>query len=276
VRFSSTTMGGIAGEWAEPKHGGAAYGTLLYIHGGGYVAMSPRTHRSVAGHFALRGFRVFTPDYRLAPEHPFPAALDDVAAVWRNLREEVDGPIFVAGDSSGGGLAVSLLLSLRDNRQEGPSAACLFSPLTDLACTGETFKTNRDRDPMQSTTCIEMLAASYVGQRDPRFPLLSPLYGDLTGLPPLMIFAGDSEILLDDSKRLAERAQSQGVPADLRVYRDMPHAWPLFAAILPEGRQALDEAAAFLGDVAPGYLGEWLQRQRAPIPAAPEQRRARM
>jgi monoterpene epsilon-lactone hydrolase len=266
VLFSDSKVGGIAGEWAEPKKGGAAYGTLLYLHGGGYVSMSPRTHRSIAGDFALRGFRVFTPDYRLAPEHIFPAALEDVTAVWRGLRAQVEGPIFVAGDSSGGGLATALLLSLRDKGDQGPTAACLFSPWADLACTGESLRLNRDRDPMQATNCIEMLATTYVGQADPRSPFVSPVYGDFTGLPPLLIFAGDTEVLLDDAKRLAERAASQGVSSNLRIYPKMPHAWPLLSAILPEGRQAVDEAAAFLREAAPRFLGDWLRSQRSATP----------
>ena len=277
VAFSQSRPGGVPGEWAESKKSGAAYGTLLYLHGGGYVAMSSRTHRSIAGDFALRGFRVFTPDYRLAPEHIFPAALEDVTAVWRALRAEIEGPIFIAGDSSGGGLATALLMSLRDNGEEGPTAACFFSPWIDLACAGESFKLNRDRDPMQATNCVEMLAATYVGRADPRSPLVSPIYGDLTGLPPLVIFAGDTEVLLDDSTRLAERARSQGVSCDLRIYADMPHAWPLLSAILPEGRQAVDEAAAFLQQAAPRYLGDWLRRQQpSPPPAGAGQAKLQM
>jgi monoterpene epsilon-lactone hydrolase len=246
VRFSPATIGGLSGEWAEPKAGANGFGALLYLHGGGYVGMSARTHRAVTGGFALRGFRVFSPDYRLAPEHIFPAALDDVAAVWRALREQVKGPIFVAGDSSGGGLAVALLLTLRDQREPAPAAACLFSPWTDFAVTGASLTVNRDRDPMQVAACLRMLSAAYVGQTDPRMPLVSPIYGDLAGLPPLVIFVGADEILLDDSKRLAERARMSGVAADLRVYPDMPHAWPLLSAIMPEGREALDEATTFL------------------------------
>lgn len=246
VCFSQAMLGGISGEWAEPTENGVRLGTLLYLHGGGYVAMSPRTHRSITGGFALRGFRVFAADYRLAPEHKFPTAVDDVTTVWHALREQVEGPIFVAGDSSGGGLAVALLLNLRDRCEQGPIAACLFSPWTDLAVTGGSVKVNRDRDPMQVADCFHMLATAYLGGADPRTPLASPIYGDLSGLPPLLIFVGDTEILLDDAKRLAERAGLRGVVADLRIYPDMPHSWPLLNIIMPEGRQALDESAAFL------------------------------
>jgi monoterpene epsilon-lactone hydrolase len=246
LRFSEATVGGVSGEWAESKKGAADFGTVLYLHGGGYVAMSARSHRAITGGFALRGFRVFAPDYRLAPEHKFPAAVDDVTAAWRALRAGVEGPIFVVGDSAGGGLSVALLLNLRDHQEKGPTAACLFSPWTDLAVTGGSLIVNRDRDPMQVRDVFRMLAGAYVGHADPCTPLASPIYGDLDGLPPLLIFVGDTEILLDDSKRLAERARSAGVAAELRIYVDMPHAWPLLNVILPEGRQALDEATAFL------------------------------
>ena len=132
VRFSPATLGGVSGEWAEPKKGAAGFGALLYLHGGGYAAMSARTHRAITGGFAQRGIRVFAPDFRLAPEHKFPAAVDDVTEVWRALRAQVDGSIFLAGDSAGGGLSVALLMNLRDHREQGPTAACLFSPWTIL------------------------------------------------------------------------------------------------------------------------------------------------
>jgi epsilon-lactone hydrolase len=246
VRYSQATLGGVSGEWAEPKKSAANLATLLYLHGGGYVAMSARTHRAITGGFALRGFRVFAADYRLAPEYRFPAAVDDVTAVWRALRAQIEGPIVVAGDSAGGGLSVALLLNLRDQREPGPAAACLFSPWTDLAIAGVSLIVNRDCDPMQASDGLRMLATAYLGEADPRAPLVSPIYGDLVGLPPLLIFVGNTEILLDDSKRLAKRARSGGVIVDLRIYPDMPHVWPLLSVIMPEGRKALDEAAAFL------------------------------
>jgi acetyl esterase/lipase len=250
MRLTPATLGGVVGEWVEPENGGVE-ATLLYLHGGGYIGMSPRTHRALTGGFALRGFRVFAADYRLAPEHRFPAALDDATAAWRALRAQVVGPIFVAGDSAGGGLCAALLLNMRDHREKGPDAACLFSPWTDLAGTGASLKTNRHRDPMVVADGMQAVAAAYVGAADPRTPLISPIYGDLAGLPPLLIFVGDSEILLDDARRLAERARAAGVAVELRVYPDMPHVWPFLSAILPEGRQALDEAAAFLFASAP-------------------------
>jgi len=262
VRFLSAAFGGITGEWAEAKKTSASLGTVLYLHGGGFAAMSPRAVRTITGGFALRGFRVFAPAYRLSPENRFPAALDDVTEAWRALRAEVEGPIFVAGESSGGGFAVALLLNLRDKKEQGPTAACLFSPWTDLAVTGASVENNRDRDPMESPGVLKMLAAAYAGEADLRSPLISPLYGDLVGLPPLAIFAGDTEILLDDARRLAERAQAAGVAVDLHVYPGMPHAWPLLSIVLPEGGKAMDEAASFMQAAAPRLLGDWLRMQR--------------
>jgi monoterpene epsilon-lactone hydrolase len=245
VRYSSATVGGISGEWAEPENHADTFGTLLFVHGGGYVAMSSRTHRAISGAFAQRGLRVFTPDYRLAPEHSFPAPLDDVTQAWRGLCESTDGPLFLSGDSAGGGLAAALLLNLRDLGEAGPIATSLFSPWTDLELTGASLKSNKDRDPMQVESAFRMLAAAYAGEVDLKNPLLSPVNGSFFGLGPILAFAGDTEILLDDAKRLVERAQAEGVLAELRVYSNMPHAWPLLNKILPEGRQALDETCAF-------------------------------
>jgi acetyl esterase/lipase len=139
-----------------------------------------------------------------------------------------------------------LLLALRDQGEQAPAAACLFSPWTDFGVTGVSLTINSKRDPMQVPGCLQMLAAAYAGQADRSTPLLSPIYGNLTGLPPMAIFVGADEILLDDSRRLAERAHLEGVVADLNVYPDVPHAWPLLSAIMPEGRKALDEATTFL------------------------------
>ena len=243
--FAKATAGGVPGEWIDAERR-AARGTLLYLHGGGYVCMSSKTHRPITAAFALRGFRVFAADYRLAPEHAFPAALDDATAAWQALRVEADGPLFVAGDSAGGGLALALMLNVRAHGDRLPDAACLFSPWTDLAGSGQSFRGNRDRDPLLNADVSRMQAAAYAGEADLLSPLISPLFGDLTGLPPTIAFVGDSEILLDDSTRLAERARAAGVDFELKAYRDMPHVWPFLNVILPEGRKALDEAARFL------------------------------
>jgi epsilon-lactone hydrolase len=179
ARYSEATVGGVTGEWVEVP-GSSGLGTLLYLHGGGYVCMSPRSYRAITAGFALRGFRVFAPDYRLAPEHPFPAAIEDASVVWEGLRNSVDGPLFVAGDSAGGGLTLALLLTLRDQGRDAPDAACLRSPWTDLAATGRSVATNRDR--CSSATSFKYRLSPTREERicappsSPRFMRTSPAY----------------------------------------------------------------------------------------------------
>ena len=245
VTRSAEPVGGIAGEWLRPAAGGAA-GTLLYLHGGGYFACSPQTHRPITGGFARRGLAVFAPDYRLAPEHPFPAAVDDAVAAYRGLLASgiPPGELVIGGDSAGGGLTLATLLSLRAAGDPMPAAAMLLSPWTDLAGTGETLRTNSRRDAMFTGVGMERAAAPYLAGTDARNPLASPLYAELGGLPPLMIHAGSYEVLLDDSRRLAERARAAGVDVSMQTWPVVPHVWQLFP--MPESGQSLDAAAAFL------------------------------
>ncbi len=247
VRFTQAFLGDVPGEWAEAPDPRAH---MLYLHGGGYMAMSPATHRTITGGFARRGFRVFAADYRLAPEHPYPAAVEDALAAWRGLRGAVDGPIVVAGDSAGGGLALALLVALRDAGEAAAAGACLFSPWTDLAATGASLVFNRKRDPMLLSEGIAEIARLYHAHADPRAPLVSPLYADYAGLPPLRFFVGAEEVLLDDSRRAAERARAAGVAADIAIWRGVPHVWPIVGEFLPEARRAMNEAAQFLHDAA--------------------------
>jgi len=238
-------VGGVTGEWVTAGDNPA--GTLLYLHGGGYFACSPVTHRAITGGLALRGFRVFAAEYRLAPEHPYPAAVDDGLNVYRALLAQGVSPLtmVIAGDSAGGGLVLAVLLAARAEGLPMPSSALLFSPWTDLAGTGDSLKFNRRRDPMLRGERIFEATAFYVNGADPKDPLISPLYGDLTGLPPLCIQVGDSEVLLDDSTRLAARAKAAGVRVSLKIWKNVPHVWQLFQIFLPEARAALTEASAF-------------------------------
>jgi acetyl esterase/lipase len=245
VTYTPARLGGVAGEWVAATDRTAAP-VLLYLHGGGYFACSPRTHRPITAAFAKRGFSVFVPDYRLAPEHAFPAAIEDAQAVWTALlAEHAPAALSIAGDSAGGGLALALLLALRDKNAALPAAACLFSPWTDLAGTGASITTNAGRDAMFWAPGLGSAAKLYLGDTPATTPLASPLYADLTGLPPLLIHVGEREILRDDSLRLAERARAAGVTIDLRVWPVVPHVWQL-AQFVPEARQSLDLAAAFL------------------------------
>ncbi len=247
VTFTPGEVGGIAGEWVRAAGADQPASTLLYLHGGGYFACSPRTHRPLTSAFAKRGFEVFVPDYRLAPEHPCPAAVDDAAAAWRGLgaRGRAAGSMAVAGDSAGGGLSVALMLCLRDAGEALPGAAALFSPWVDLAGTGESVRTNAGRDAMFWAPGLAQGASHYLGGRPATDPVASPLYADLHGLPPLLIHAGDREILRDDSTRLAERARAAGVTVELRIWPVVPHVWQL-AQFVPEARESVESAAAFL------------------------------
>lgn len=241
--FEAGSLGGVPGEWIRPASGTPSR-RLFYVHGGGFVACSPRTHRPVTGAFARRGFEVFAPDYRLAPEHPFPAGLDDVIAAWNAFRAA--GPASLAGESAGGNLALALLLAARDRHMPLPSAACLFSPVTDLAAVDGSRISNGSRDAMFHAQSIAEVAPVYVGEGDPRTPLASPVYGDPTGLPPLLFHVGDREILRDDAVRMADRARAAGVETRLRVFPVVAHAWQFADQVLPEAKTSLDEAAEFL------------------------------
>lgn len=246
VCISPANIGGVPAEWVEGTT--ASKTVLLYLHGGGYFGCSAASHRPVTVSFALQGFRVLAPDYRRAPENQFPAAVDDAVAVYCGLLSEGHLPanIVVAGDSAGGGLALSLSLALREAGFPLPAGAAIFSPWTDLAVTGESVRTNADRCAMFHGPDIGHSARYYLGETDPRNPLASPLYADLTGLPPLLIHVGADEVLLDDSTRLAERAQAAGVRVELKIWPVVPHAWQLAPHKIPEARHSLRESAAFL------------------------------
>lgn len=247
VEITPASIGGIDGEWVRwPGRDNGL--TLLYLHGGGYFACSARSHRAVTTFFARQGFRVLAPDYRLAPEHPFPAAIDDAQAVYAALLDAgiAASHLVVAGDSAGGGLSLALMLRLRERGLPMPAAAALFSPLTDLAGTGASRIVNDKRCAMFRGERMKFGAEIYLAGADTRSPLASPLYADLRRLPPLLIHVGTDEVLLDDSTQLAERARAAGVPVDLRLWSDVPHVWQLFHPFIPEGRESLVEASRFL------------------------------
>ncbi len=246
VTYTPASVGGVAGEWVRTtaESGGP---TLLYLHGGGYFACSPTTHRPITAAYAKRGFSVFVPDYRLAPEHPFPAAIDDAEKVWAGLLAEGHSPgsLTISGDSAGGGLCLALMLTLLRKGSATPAAAALFSPWTDLAGKGHSIVSNAKWDAMFWAPGLISAASFYLGATSPTNDLASPLYADLSGLPPLLVHVGDREILRDDSVRLARSAREAGVSVDLRVWPVVPHVWQL-AQFLPEARQSVDLASTFL------------------------------
>jgi epsilon-lactone hydrolase len=244
VTFSAAREGDVPGEWA--RGAGQLAGVMLYMHGGGYFACSPATHRPITGGFALHGFRVFAPGYRLAPENPFPAAIEDALAAYRALLAVHDpGTLVVAGDSAGGGLALATLLAAREAGLAMPAGLVLFCPWTDLAGTGRSIQTNAARESMLVGGRIQEVAALYLGGAHPETPLASPLYADLSGLPPVLVQVSDREILLDDSTRLAEKIRAAGGQVELSIWPNLPHVWQISQSFLPEARQALGQAADF-------------------------------
>ena len=242
----------LRGEWIEPADESSAAHvspTVLFCHGGGYYFCSPKTHRSIVFGLAVRArAAVFSLDYRLAPEHRFPAALDDATAAYRQLLADGVAPasIVIAGDSAGGGLALATLVALRDAGDPMPAGGLLFSPWTDLAATGASIRSNDGHDPMFSGRAIAPAAQLYLGETRATHPHASPVYADLRGLPPLFMMAGSTEVLLDDSRRVADNARAAGVDCEFEVWNRMPHVWPIFAPFIPEANRALDRSAAFV------------------------------
>lgn len=248
ITVSPLAAPNVAGEWVN--HSAATtQGVLFYLHGGGYVAGSPLTHRELAARLSLAtGMRVLLIDYRLAPEHPFPAALEDAAAGYRWLLQQGILPeqIIIGGDSAGGGLAVATLLWLRQQGAPLPAAGFLLSPWLDLALTGDSLQTRATLDPLCSYEGLLLAAQQYLAQADAQTPFASPLYGELTGLPPLLIQVGDHEVLLSDSTRFAEHAQAAGVAVTLEVWPAMWHVWHGWAGTLPEGEEAIARIGSFV------------------------------
>lgn len=225
-------------------------GTLLYFHGGGYFEGSITTHRRLVASLCLAaGVRGLSVDYRLAPEHPFPAAVDDAVAAYRWLTGpggEDPSRVIVAGDSAGGGLTAALLVALRDAGHPLPAGAYLMSPWTDLVATGESLKTRAEADPMIDPRDIKRITSYYVPDGDVLNPLVSPLYADLSGLPPLLLHVGDAEVLLDDAVRLADRARVAGVSVELEVWPEAFHVFQMLAGLLPEADEAVAQAGEWM------------------------------
>jgi len=241
VTFAADSVGEISGFWARPARPrkGAA---ILHVHGGWFNLGTARAYRNFVGHIASSaGAAAFIPDYRLAPEHPFPAAVTDVQACYRGLVDQGIGKIAVVGDSAGGNLAL-VLLSI----DKSPVGAVAISPVTDLALTGASYATRAAADPYFTKPQIAGLVASYLGPTDPQNPLASPLYGDLSGLPPIRVHVGDDEVLLDDARRYVERAALAGVDAELDIWMGMPHGFVTAVREFEAARQALKAIGAFL------------------------------
>ncbi len=235
-------------EWLRPP-GARTDAAVLYLHGGGYVIGSPRSHRHLAAAIArAAGTAALLVDYRLAPEHPFPAALDDAVAAYQWLlgRGLAPSRVVVAGDSAGGGLTVAMLLALRDRGLPRPAGGACISPWVDLTCSGATYATKATVDPIVTRESVAMMAQAYAGVGDLKAPLLSPLYADLRGLPPLLVQVGSDEVLLDDSLGLGERARAAGVDVTVEEWPAMIHVWHWFLPMLAEAERAVGVIGNFV------------------------------
>jgi monoterpene epsilon-lactone hydrolase len=250
VSYEAATVGGVPGWWCRPSNAieGAA---ILYLHGGAYILGSAAAYRDFAGQIAARAkAAAFIADYRLAPEHRFPGAVDDAIAAYQGLSAEGYSRLALVGDSAGGGLALSLLLLTTAASKTGsvlqPAAAAVMSPWTDLALTGDSIATRSSADPLITRDALEKAARLYLGEQDLCDPQASPLYGNLTGLPPVRLHVGEDEILLDDSRRFAERIGIVGGSAQLHVWQGMVHVFPANIELLQAAREALDDIGEFL------------------------------
>jgi monoterpene epsilon-lactone hydrolase len=248
VKCEPVNAGGVKSEWVTAP-GADAGRAVLYLHGGGYVIGSINTHRDLAARISRAAkARVLLVDYRLAPEHPFPAAVEDSVAAYRWMLAQGLKPsrIAVAGDSAGGGLTVATLVAIRDAKLASPAAGVCLSPWTDLEALGDSMKSKASIDPIVQKEGLLEMAAHYLNGQDARSPLAAPLYADLAGLPPLLVQVGTAETLLDDSTRLAERARKAGVKVTLEPWNDMIHVFQVFAPMLDEGQQAIDKIGEFV------------------------------
>ena len=248
VLVTEVNAGGVPAHWLTAP--GADPGrVLLFLHGGGFEFGSVRSDGELAARLGrASGMRVLFPEYRLAPEHPFPAAIDDVLAVWRWLRAGQGlsaGSMAVAGDSAGGGLAVSLLVATRDAGEALPAAAVLMSPTVDLTSSGASMTERAEQDPISTPALLRQLASDYLAGADPKTPLASPLFAAMTGLPPLLVLVGTADLLLSDSERLATAAAEAGVNVTLDVGEGLPHVYPIMLGT-PEAAEATEQIGTFL------------------------------
>lgn len=246
--IQAVDAGGAPAEWTDAD-GVAGDAAIVYLHGGGYTMGNLDSHRNlVAGLSRAAGIRALAVDYGLAPENPFPKAIEDAVSAVQYVQAQGIAPnrVILAGDSAGGGLTAATLIALRDRGLELPAAGVLISPWLDLTQSGATMKSHAALDPMVSAELLEKCSAAYLAGQDAKTPLASPLFADLSGLPPLLIHVGTSEVLLDDARRFDAAARQAGVDSTLEEWDEMIHVWHTFSAMLPEGQQAIDRVGAFV------------------------------
>ncbi|MHB1356901.1 MAG: alpha/beta hydrolase [Anaerolineae bacterium] len=256
VRCLHAQIGDLPGEWVLASNADPNL-RLLYIHGGGHVSGSSAFYLAMAAHISLAaGCAVLLPDYRLAPENPFPAALDDCLAVYAWIAANgPSGPVparsvFIGGDSAGGNLTLALLLDLRDNGLRLPQGGIAISPFADLTLSGDSIRSQAETDPIMHPDALPTFVNLYLGDAEPRNPLASPMFGDYHGIPPLLFQAGEYEIIRDDSVRTAAKAQADGVMVQLEIYQGMFHVFQSHEPLLPEAREAFEHIGEFMRKLA--------------------------
>ena len=252
IKVKRDNFSGIPGAIFTPRKNVNTKSIIFYLHGGGYCfGSSLTTHKVGLTKLAKQTRSVcYSVDYRLAPEHQYPAALDDALTAWKHIiSQNPNCNIILAGDSAGGGLGLALMMYLRDNNEQLPDGLVLFSPWTDLTCSGETYETKAKYDPMFSTNMPKDSANIYVPEDVKKTdPYVSPLYGNFTNLPRTLVLVGDNEILLDDSRLFAQKAEESGVDIEIDIWPSMFHDWWLFGSFIPETRQVLDKVANWIND----------------------------
>jgi len=259
VRVEPDRINGLYVEWLTPK-GRMDGKLLLYLHGGGYVVGSCDMYRQFVSHLARAGqIRTLLPEYRLAPEHRFPAAIDDSVALYRSLLAMgiKAGDIIIAGDSAGGGLTVATLLALRDAGEPLPAAAVLLSPFLDLTGSGESMRTRAAQDPFFRAEDLPDVADLYCEPHQRGFPLVTPVFADIEGLPPMFIQVGDDEILLSDSERIADACIAAGIAVELEIWPEMWHVFQMFVGKMPEARHAVNKIGQYI-------LARWREQPASP------------
>ena len=248
VAIEEKPVAGVRAEWYRPEQAQPGK-LLLYLHGGAYALGSCDSHRKLVTHIAKEGkVEAVMPEYRLAPEHPFPAGLEDAVTIYRELLDSGYDPadIIIAGDSAGGGLSVATMLQLRHGGLPLPGAAILLSPFLDMSGSGESVRTRASRDPWFRPDEIEVVIRYYCPNEDVRNPLLSPVFANVAGLPPTLIQVGDDEILLSDSTRFADKLKTAGIEVELEVFPEMWHVFQLFVGKMPESKAAIRKIGAYI------------------------------
>jgi len=248
VKVEKVDIDGIHAEWLVPV-GAKHEKVIIYLHGGGYVSGSIKSHRMLCGLLASHtGVKVLAMDYRLAPQHPFPAALDDSLKVyhWLLMQGYSSANIIICGDSAGGGLSVATVLALKNKNESPPAAVVCLSPWVDLTLKNQTHTTMADAEAMLRTDVLREWASAYSNESNLTHPLVSPVYADFHGFPPLLIQVGSNEILLDDSILLAGKAKAAGVQVELKIWDGMWHVWQILGELIPESKKAFEEIGQFV------------------------------